>query len=410
MVTVRPFKAIRPAKKYVDKVAAPPYDTMNTQEARQMARDNEFSYLRIDRAEIDLDENTDIHDKRVYEKAAENLNDFLEKGVFQKEEEECLYIYREIMDSRAQVGIVGCVSVDESLTGKIKKHEKTKPDKVEDRTNHIRYCGANTGTILLTYHENEELDLFIDNKMKEEPLYDFISDDDVRHTVWILKGDDRDRVENLFKQVDNLYIADGHHRAAAGERYALDQRELNPDYDKNDEFNYYLAMIAPKNNLYVMDYNRVVEDLNGLEFEEFMKKVEENFFIEELEQEFKPEKKYDYGMYIDKKWYKISYKKADELADDIIEKLDVSVLHDNLIEPILGILVPQRDKRIDFIGGIRGVGEIKKRVDEGMRVGFSLYPTSVEELMKVADEDEIMPAKSTWFEPKVRCGLFLHEL
>lgn len=414
MVTLRPFKALRPHKKYVDRVAALPYDTMNTEEARIMAKDNPYNYLRIDRAEIDLDTQIDIHDSRVYEKAGQNLRDFIDKGIFIQEEEPGLYIYRETMDGRVQVGIVGCLAVDESLDGIIKKHEHTKPDKVEDRTRHIEACQANTGTILVTYRNDTIVDAIIADQMTQVPLYDFISEDGVGHTVWKLDVQARDGLVKAFEGLDNLYVADGHHRTAAAENYAKKMRKKNPNYTGQEEFNYYLAMIAPENNLYVMDYNRVLTDLNGHSLEEYLDLVGKIFHIEAVGQAYKPEKKYQYGMYINDQWYKLDVR--EEVVAEIREKskntaidlLDVSLLHDLLIEPILGIDVPQKDKRIDFIGGIRGLEEIEKRVDQDMKLGFALYPTAIEELMAVADMDGVMPAKSTWFEPKVRCGIFLH--
>nr|WP_297396713.1 DUF1015 family protein [uncultured Peptostreptococcus sp.] len=414
MVTLRPFKALRPHKKYVDRVAALPYDTMNTEEARIMAKDNPYNYLRIDRAEIDLDPQIDIHDPRVYEKAGQNLRDFIDKGIFIQEDEPSLYIYRETMDGRVQVGIVGCLAVDESLDGIIKKHEHTKPDKVEDRTRHIEACQANTGTILVTYRNDTIVDAIIADQMTQVPLYDFISEDGVGHTVWKLDVQAREGLVKAFEGLDNLYVADGHHRTAAAENYAKKMREKNTNYTGQEEFNYYLAMIAPENNLYIMDYNRVLTDLNGHSLEEYLDLVGKIFHIEAVGQAYKPEKKYQYGMYINDQWYKLDVR--EEVVAEIREKskntaidlLDVSLLHDLLIEPILGIDVPQKDKRIDFIGGIRGLEEIEKRVDQDMKLGFALYPTAIEELMAVADMDGVMPAKSTWFEPKVRCGIFLH--
>lgn len=409
MVQVKPFRALRPDKKYVAEVAELPYDTMNSEEAREMAKGNINSYLRIDRAEIDLPENIDMESEEVYKKAAENLADFIKRGVFIEDKNKHLYIYREIMEKRVQTGIVGCVSVNDSLEGKIKKHEHTKPDKVKDRVKHIEYCNANTGTILLTYKSDNEINKIISSKIKEEAEYDFESEDNIRHTVWILNEEESLAIENRFEKVENLYIADGHHRSKAAEINALKMREKDPEYTGEEEYNYYLAMIAPQENLYVMDYNRVIKDLNGLEKEEFLKEIKKNFTVEKSDKEFKPTKKYEYGMYIDGSWYKITYKNTEKLKG-IIEKLDVSVLHKYIIEPILDIKIPQKDPRIDFIGGIRGLKEIERRVDKNMAVGFSLYPTSIEELIEVADNDSIMPAKSTWFEPKVRCGLFLHKL
>ena len=409
MVRVKAFKAIRPNKKYVADVAALPYDTMNVEEARAMARNNENSYLRIDRAEIDLPKGTDVESDEVYKKAGENLNDFLKREVFIEDEEEHIYIYREIMGNVVQTGIVACVSVDETINGKIKKHEHTKPDKVRDRIKHIEHCKANTGTILLTYYTEDNIEDIVNKKTKEEPIYDFESEDGVRHTVWILDEEESKLVERAFEKVENLYIADGHHRSKAAQEYALKMRKENPQYTGEEEFNYYLAMIAPKDNLYVMDYNRVVKDIAGLEKDEFIEKIKKNFKVEKSNKKVKPCKKYQYGMYIDGQWYVLEFKDREKLKG-LIESLDVSVLHDYLIEEILAINEPQKDLRIDFIGGIRGIEEIEKRVDKDMRVGFSLYPTSIEELMEVANMDGIMPAKSTWFEPKVRCGLFLHRL
>lgn len=409
MVRVKAFKAIRPNKKYVADVAALPYDTMNVEEARAMARNNENSYLRIDRAEIDLPKGIDVESDEVYKKAGENLNDFLKIEVFIEDEEEHIYIYREIMGNVVQTGIVACVSVDETINGKIKKHEHTKPDKVRDRIKHIEHCKANTGTILLTYYTEDNIEDIVNKKTKEEPIYDFESEDGVRHTVWILDEEESKLVERAFEKVENLYIADGHHRSKAAQEYALKMRKENPQYTGEEEFNYYLAMIAPKDNLYVMDYNRVVKDIAGLEKDEFIEKIKKNFKVEKSNKKVKPCKKYQYGMYIDGQWYVLEFKDREKLKG-LIESLDVSVLHDYLIEEILAINEPQKDLRIDFIGGIRGIEEIEKRVDKDMRVGFSLYPTSIEELMEVANMDGIMPAKSTWFEPKVRCGLFLHRL
>lgn len=409
MVRVKAFKAIRPNKKYVADIAALPYDTMNVEEARAMARNNENSYLRIDRAEIDLPKGIDVESDEVYKKAGENLNDFLKREVFIEDEEEHIYIYREIMGNVVQTGIVACVSVDETINGKIKKHEHTKPDKVRDRIKHIEHCKANTGTILLTYYTEDNIEDIVNKKTKEEPIYDFESEDGVRHTVWILDEEESKLVERAFEKVENLYIADGHHRSKAAQEYALKMRKENPQYTGEEEFNYYLAMIAPKDNLYVMDYNRVVKDISGLEKDEFIEKIKKNFKVEKSNKKVKPCKKYQYGMYIDGQWYVLEFKDREKLKG-LIESLDVSVLHDYLIEEILAINEPQKDLRIDFIGGIRGIEEIEKRVDKDMRVGFSLYPTSIEELMEVANMDGIMPAKSTWFEPKVRCGLFLHRL
>lgn len=411
MVRVRPFKAIRPNKKYVDMVAALPYDTMDTKEARNMVKENPYSYLRIDRAEVDLDKRINLDDKRIYEKARENLDNFLNENIFIEDGEPRLYIYREIMGEIVQLGIVGAVSVDESLNGTIKKHEHTKPDKVVDRTKHIEYCQAHTGTILLTYENDREIDDFINVKILEQAEYDFVSEDGVRHTIWALDDTQSKQVEKLFTRVENLYVADGHHRTAAAENYAMKMRKENPNYNEEDEFNYYIAMIAPKNNLYVMDYNRLLKDLNNLSREEFINIIEERFQITKEIMPFRPCNKYEYAMYLDGDWYRLKYMGSDKAAMDAVSRLDVSILHDNIIEPVLGINNPQKDKRIDFIGGIRPLSEIVDRVDSGeFRLAFLLYPTEVDELLEVANQNKIMPAKSTWFEPKVRCGLFVHRV
>lgn len=411
MVRIKSFKAVRPAKEYAYKVASLPYDTMSTQEAREIYKKNPFTYLRIDRAEIELKEDVDPYSEEVYKKSNENLEKFINEGIF-IEDKEGVYIYREILKDIVQVGIVACVSVDDSVGGKIKKHERVKPDKVEDRTNHIRFCNGNTGTVLLTYKNNPVIDVITAKVMNEENLYDFYSDDAIRHTVWKVDKDDEARLINAFMEVENLYIADGHHRVSAAENFAEEMKRKNKNIDGDEEYNYFLAMISPKDNLYVMDYNRVVKTLNGYSKSEFLDLVGEKFLLEKSEIGVKPEKKYDFGMYIDGDWYKLVYKHKEEKMD-ILESLDVNVLQKNIIEEILGIYEPQKDERIDFIGGIRGIEEIEKRVDEievnnEIGVGFSLYPTDIEELIKVADMGEIMPAKSTWFEPKVRCGLFVH--
>ncbi|WP_131033450.1 DUF1015 domain-containing protein, partial [Clostridioides difficile] len=290
------------------------------------------------------------------------------------------YIYKQIMDGRAQVGIVACISVDESLNGTIKKHEYTRPEKEIDRTKHIKYCDANTGTILVTYKHQRVIDDIINDFMdNNEPLYDFITDDKIEHTVWKIDNDDIiDNLVDKFEKLDYLYIADGHHRTASAENVAKEMRAKNPNYTGKEEFNYFIAMIAPDENLMVLDYNRVIKDLNGLSEEEFINKIKENKNLLEIE--------------------------------DPVDSLDISILQDYVIDAILGIDNPRVDKRIDFIGGIRGLEELEKRVNEDMKVAFAMYPTSIEDLIRVADANKIMPAKSTWFEPKVRCGLFLHEI
>lgn len=411
MVKIKAFKTLRPNEDLVEKIAALPYDTMDTYEAKLLARDNPYTYLRIDRAEIDLENHVDIHDERVYEKSKQNLDLFKNKGYLKKDDIPAIYIYRQIVDNRIQTGLVACVSIEDAINGNIKIHENTKPDKVEDRTKHIHHCQAHTGTILLTYHENEDIDNIVEKEITKTPLYDFTTSDEIRHTIWKLEKDVSEKIEELFdKKVDTLYIADGHHRSKSAIDYAHYMKKNDTTHKEDKGYNYYPAMIAPKNSLYVMDYNRVLKDLNGLEDIEFINLLKKNFYIYLQEKAYRPNEKYTFGMYLGKKWYKLELKDRDMIGDDIVKKLDVSILHDKIIEPILDISIPQKDPRIDFIGGIRGLDEIERKVDSGEFVlGFSLYPTKIEELMDVADHNKIMPAKSTWFEPKVRCGLFVHE-
>ncbi|WP_455537877.1 DUF1015 domain-containing protein [Terrisporobacter sp.] len=412
MAIIKPFKAVRPANEYVKMVAELPYDVMNREEAKKIAEGNKYSYLHIDRAEIDLDDKVNEHDEQVYLKAKENLDKFKEKNIFIKEKKDAIYIYREIVGNRAQTGIVACVAVDDNLNGIVKKHEYTKPEKELDRTNHIKYCNANTGTVLLTYKNKEEIDKIIDYYVYfMTPIYDFKSDDGVIHTIWKVKKErDIKDLVNEFAKVENLYIADGHHRCAAAENIALEERRKNPNYTGEEEFNYYTAMIAPYTDLKVMDYNRVVKDLNGFTEEEFLNKIKEKFILREVEKNYKPDEKGHVGMFINDKWYEIEFGKEYLDKKDVVKALDISILQEYILDEILGIKNPRTDKRIDFIGGIRGIKEIEKRVKEDMKVGFLMYPTHIDELISVADENKIMPAKSTWFEPKVRCGLFLHEL
>ena len=412
MAIIKPFKAVRPANEYVKMVAELPYDVMDREEAKKIAKGNKYSYLHIDRAEIDLDDKINEHDEQVYVKAKENLDKFKKENIFVKDKEDAIYIYREIVNDRAQIGIVACVAVDDNLNGVVKKHEYTKPDKELDRTNHIKYCNANTGTVLLTYKDNEEIDKIMDYYVYfMNPIYDFKTDDGVTHTVWkVEKERDINNLINEFKKVGNLYIADGHHRCAAAENIALEERRKNPNYTGEEEFNYYIAMISPDTNLKVMDYNRVVKDLNNLTEEEFLNKIKEKFILREVKENYKPDKKGHMGMFLNDKWYEIEFGKEYLDKKDVVETLDISILQQYILDEILGIKNPRTDKRIDFIGGIRGAKEIERRVKEDMKVGFLMYPTHINELISVADANEIMPAKSTWFEPKVRCGLFLHEL
>lgn len=413
MAIIKAFKAIRPREELAEKVAALPYDVMSSDEAKILAKDNPYSFLHIDKSEIDLDENVDEYDEQVYIKAKENLDEFRKRNILIKEEKECIYIYKQIMNSREQVGVVACLSIDDSLNGIIKKHEFTKPDKEKDRTNHIRYCNANTGTILVTYKSKQSINAFIYRYIEDnKPIYNFTTEDGISHTIWRIE--DEEKIEYLveeFKKINYLYIADGHHRSASAENIAKEMRAKHPNYTGKEEFNYYLAMIAPDKELLILDYNRVVKDLNGMDTDEFLEKVREKFEINEVEYNgYKPDKKGKIGMYLNDKWYELKVDENKRDKTDIVKSLDISILQDNILSPILGIKDPKKDKRIEFVGGIRGLEELEKRVNEDMKVAFAMYPTTIEELISVADANQIMPAKSTWFEPKVRCGLFLHDL
>lgn len=413
MAIVRPFKAIRPVKELASKVAALPYDVMDSDEAREMVKGNPYSFLHVDKAEVDLDPSIDIYDKRVYEKARENLYRMIEEGVFIQDEKPCFYIYQQVMDGRVQTGLVACTSIDDYMNDIIKKHEHTRAEKEQDRINHVDYCDANTGPIFLTYRVKPEIDEIVKGWTVKEPLYDFVSEDGVAHRVWIIDDEETiNKLANMFKNVDYLYIADGHHRCASAVKVGQMRRKANPNYTGEEEFNYFLSVIFPDIDLYIMDYNRVVKDLNGYSVDEFLNKVGEKFIVEEAPKApYKPEAKHTFGMYLEGKWYKLTAKEGTFNPQDPVDRLDVSILQNNLLAPILGIADPRTDKRIDFVGGIRGLKELERRVNSGeMKVAFSMYPTTIDDLMDIADAGKVMPPKSTWFEPKLRSGIFIHKL
>ncbi|MDU5109331.1 MAG: DUF1015 family protein [Clostridium sp.] len=415
MATIRPFKGIRPIEELASKIAALPYDVMNSEEAREMVEGNPYSFLHIDRAEIDLDPSIDVHDKKVYEKARENLDKMIVEKQFIQDEKPCLYIYRQIMNGRAQTGLVFCASIDDYINNAIKKHEFTRADKEQDRINHVNYCDANTGPIFLTYREDEVTSEVIKQWSREgtkrKPVYDFVSEDGIGHQVWVIDNElIVKEIVALFGEIENLYIADGHHRSASAVKVGLMRREENPNYTGEEEFNYFLAVAFPDNDLMVMDYNRVVKDLNGLTEEEFLNKVSEKFIISERDEQVKPTDKHTFGMYLENKWYLLEAKEGSYNAEDPINSLDVAILQNNVLTPILGIEDVRTSDRIDFIGGIRGIKELERRVHKDMKVAFSMYATEVSDIMSVADTNQVMPPKSTWFEPKLRSGLFIHKL
>lgn len=411
MATVRPFRCVRPDAKVADKVAALPYDVYNRREACAEVVREPLSFLKIDRAETQFDDNVDTYDKRVYQKARELLDSEIADGTFVTDKEECYYIYELTMDGRAQTGIVACASIDDYQNDIIKKHEKTRADKEADRIRHVDACNAQTGPIFLAYRSEQTIHDIVAAERQTAPLYDFTAPDGVRHTVWRIA--DRTAVEGLreaFAKLDSIYIADGHHRAASAVRVGEMRRAANPDYTGQEEFNYFLSVLFPDDQLMIMDYNRVVQDLNGHSTEEFLNLVEENYIVEKIGGvAYRPTKVHEAGMYLEGCWYRLTAKDK-ILSDDPVEGLDVSLLQKYLLAPVLGIGDPKTDKRIDFVGGIRGLSELERRTREDMKVAFAMYPTSISQLFDVADAQRLMPPKSTWFEPKLRSGLFIHKL
>ena len=413
MAVFKPFKALRPTPQYAHKVAALPYDVMNSAEAKEMVVGNPYSFLHIDKAEIDLPDGTDLYSDEVYAKAAENLKKLEENGVCTTDSTPCFYIYRQIMNGREQTGLVGCACVDDYIENRIKKHELTRADKEADRIRHVDTCDANTGPIFLCYRDNDKVNAIVEEQKNNAPVYDFVTEDGISNTVWVIdNGEICAELSALLGQVGDFYIADGHHRCASAVNVAKMRRQQNPDFDGTEEFNYFLAVLFPANSLEIMDYNRVVKDLNGNSEEEFIDKISQNFDVElaSCDGAYHPEEKHTFGMYLGNKWYKLTAKSNTFDENDPVDRLDVTILQKNLLTPILAIGDPRTDKRIDFIGGIRGLGELEKRVREDMTVAFSMYPTTLDDLMSIADANMIMPPKSTWFEPKLLSGLFIHKL
>ncbi len=414
MAVVRPFKAVRPVKDLVEQVASLPYDVMNRTEAKQMAAGNPHSFLHVVRSEMDVPDDMEMYDPEVYKTARKNLDKMQVDGVLVQDETPRFYIYRQLMWGRVQTGIVACTSIDDYSNNIIKKHEFTRPVKEQDRINNFDYCDANTAPIFLTYRKNKEIDQIVNDWIKfHKPEYNFISEDDITHIVWQITSDEINaKIENIFKGIDYLYIADGHHRSASSVKVGLKRREANPNYTGSEEYNFFMSVIFPDEDLFIMDYNRVIKDLNGLSVDDFKKLVSEKFDITEADGSaaYKPTEKKTYGMYLDGKWYKLTAKSGIFDPNDPVDRLDVSILQKNLLEPVLGIADPRTDNRIDFIGGIRGLEELEKRCNEDCVVAFSMYPTTMDDLLAIADAGEVMPPKSTWFEPKLRSGLFVHKL
>ena len=411
MADIKPFSCLRPEVSVANRVAALPYDVYNRAEAKEVAARDRLSFLNIDRAESNMPDDVDTYDDSVYAKARELFNARIEDGTFVQDPDECYYIYELIMDGRSQKGIVACASVDDYVNGIIKKHENTRADKEQDRIRHVDTLSAQTGPIFLAYRQNNTISSIIKKTMEGEKLYGFTSDDGVTHNAWkITDASDIDVIRKEFAGTDSIYIADGHHRAASAVKTGLKRREENPGYTGDEEFNYFLSVLFAEDELMIMSYNRVVKDLNGNTEEEFIRKISESFTVEKLGSEnFQPEKKGEFGMLLDDTWYRLTAKVAVDEKDPVAS-LDVAVLQDYLLGPVLGIGDPKTDKRIDFVGGIRGLDELVRRTHTDMKIAFSMYPTSIQELFAVADAGMLMPPKSTWFEPKLRSGLFIHRI
>ncbi|MCD8300284.1 MAG: DUF1015 domain-containing protein [Clostridiales bacterium] len=439
MAVIKPFKSIRPCRDEAARIAALPYDVYNREEAKSEVEREPMSFLRIDRAETNFPGSVDIYDPRVYEKAHDILWDMVKRGDFITEEVPCYYIYELTMDGRSQTGIAACASIDDYANGVIKKHENTRAEKEVDRINHVDACDAQTGPIFLAYRADETICGIVNKVKTGEPEYDFTSPDGVTHRVWVISdGQDIADIQAAFAGIDSIYIADGHHRAASAVKVGLKRREAHPDYDGTEEFNYFLSVLFPDEELKIMDYNRVVKDLNGLAPEDLLAKVEDIFEVTPIDaagncgnkgfakikvgddngmdlvtdsgtDPRKPAEKGSFSMYLDRKWYLCRIRKEDR-PDDPVAGLDVSLLQNLLLNPVLGIEDPKTDPRIGFVGGIRGMDELERRCHTDSAVAFAMYPTSIAELFAVADAGLLMPPKSTWFEPKLRSGLFIHKL
>ena len=409
MAEIRPFYCVRPTKERAKEVAALPYDVYNKREAREAVKNHPYSFLNIDRPETQFEESIDMYSKQVYEKAGAMLQQWIMDGIFMKEQKKCYYLYELTMTGRTQTGIVACASVEDYENNVIKKHENTRFEKERDRISHVDACNAQTGPIFLACKEDSVLEQKMVQWKEQEPIYDFVAEDQVRHRVFLIEKEEEIQfLTEHFKEIPALYIADGHHRAASAVKVSQKRREENGG-KKDEEYSYFLSVIFPANQLKILDYNRVVSDLNGNTELEFLEKVQQEFTIQQVKEAFRPEKKGQFGMYLNGQWYQLTVKDSMS-SNDVVEKLDVSLLQDRLLNPILGIHDPKTDERIKFVGGIRGLKELERLVDEGDAVAFSMHPTSMEELFQVADAGRLMPPKSTWFEPKLRSGLFIHLL
>lgn len=410
MAEIKTFRAVRPAEGMAQKIAALPYDVYNRQEAREQVQGDRDTFLRIDRPETQFSQEYDMYAPEVYQKARSLFEEMEQDGRYIEDSDDCYYIYQLTMEGRVQNGIVACASIDDYMNGVIKKHENTREEKEQDRIRHVDCMNAQTGPIFLAYRANEMLRKVVAEVCKEQPLYDFTSEDAITHRVFkIDRKEQIDTIRETFHNMEQIYIADGHHRAASAVKVGLQRRKEHPDYDGTEEFNYFLAVLFPDEELKILPYNRVVADLNGLTKEAFLEQVAQSFEVKECERPVAPKEKAVFGMYLDQRWYELQAKESVKSTDPV-EGLDVSILQNALLGPVLGIHDPRTDKRIDFVGGIRGLAELERRCREDMKLAFSMYPTSIGELFAVADAGRLMPPKSTWFEPKLRSGLFIHKL
>jgi uncharacterized protein (DUF1015 family) len=413
MAIIKPFKGIRPPKDLVEQVASRPYDVLNSEEARKEAEGNEKSLYHIIKPEIDFPVGTDEHDACVYDKAAENFAMFQEKGWLVQDDKEKYYVYAQTMNGRTQYGLVVCAYVDDYMTGKIKKHELTRRDKEEDRMKHVRINNANVEPVFFAYPHKDEIDAIVAEVVKGKAEYDFVAPDGFGHHFWLIEDEKTiNRITEIFAEIPYLYIADGHHRSAAAALVGDEKRRENPNHKGDEEYNYFLAVCFPDNQLNIIDYNRVVKDLNNLSDEEFLAALQKNFIVEEKGTEiYKPSQLHNFSLYLSGKWYSLTAKEGTYNDNDPIGVLDVTISSNLILDEILGIKDLRSDKRIDFVGGIRGLGELKKRVDSGeMKVALALYPVSMKQLIDIADSGNIMPPKTTWFEPKLRSGLVIYKL
>ncbi len=411
MADIRPFKALRPRSDLAKKIASLPYDVMDTQEAREQIRKNPLSFLSVTKSEAQLADEIDVHSQIIYDKAKENLLKYQEDRSLVVDSKPCFYIYRQKMNAHEQIGIVGASSVEEYRKNIIKKHELTRPDKEDDRVNHIKTLAAQTGAVFLAYKKSLQVEKIVQSIMqKNSPVYDFTSDDGIEHTLYVVdKDDDIIAIKDAFLKIDYLYIADGHHRSAAAMRVADLCQKNNKNHTGEEDYNYFLTVIFPDDMMQILDYNRAVKDLNGLSEQEFLQKVQQCFIVQKLEKMQKPTARHEFRMYLAGQWYCLKAKSGSFDETHPTASLDVSILQDNLLKPILGIIDPRVDQRIMFIGGIRGLDELVKLVDDKKaQVAFAMYPTSMQELMDIADNNQIMPPKSTWFEPKLRDAMAIH--